>query len=120
MRVGKGYTKTQVLEAIETSGGIMAVVQRRLGCASWETARKYVEKWKETQGAFLAEGCIINDLARSVVIKDIQEGNVQTAKWWLERRVREEFSDKAGITPPPESAAPEDNTLRIEIDDSTE
>ena len=44
--MGKGYTKTQVLEAIETSGGVMAVVQRRLGCASWETARKYVEKWK--------------------------------------------------------------------------
>lgn len=117
--MGKGYTKTQVLEAIETSGGVMAVVQRRLGCASWETARKYVEKWKETQAAFLAESCIINDLARSVVIKDIQGGNVQTAKWWLERRVREEFSDKAGINPPSENIAP-DNTLRIEIDDSTE
>ena len=117
--MGKGYTKTQVLEAIETSGGVMAVVQRRLGCASWETARKYVEKWKETQAAFLAESCIINDLARSVVIKAIQGGNVQTAKWWLERRVREEFSDKAGINPPSENIAP-DNTLRIEIDDSTE
>lgn len=117
--MGKGYTKKQVLEAIETSGGVMAVVQRRLGCASWETARKYVEKWKETQAAFLAESCIINDLARSVVIKDIQGGNVQTAKWWLERRVREEFSDKAGINPPSENIAP-DNTLRIEIDDSTE
>lgn len=117
--MGKGYTKTQVLEAIETSGGVMAVVQRRLGCASWETARKYVEKWKETQAAFLAESCIINDLARSVIIKDIQGGNVQTAKWWLERRVREEFSDKAGINPPSENIAP-DNTLRIEIDDSTE
>ena len=117
--MGKGYTKTQVLEAIETSGGVMAVVQRRLGCASWETARKYVEKWKETPAAFLAESCIINDLARSVVIKDIQGGNVQTAKWWLERRVREEFSDKGGVTPPPENIV-SDNTLRIEIDDSTE
>ena len=117
--MGKGYTKTQVLEAIETSGGVMAVVQRRLGCASWETARKYVEKWKETQAAFHAESCIVNDLARSVIIKDIQGGNVQTAKWWLERRVREEFSDKAGINPPSENIAP-DNTLRIEIDDSTE
>ena len=117
--MGKGYTKAQVLEAIETSGGVMAVVQRRLGCASWETARKYVEKWKETQAAFVAEGCIINDLARSVIIKDIQEGSVQTAKWWLERRVRGEFSDKAGIASPPESTAP-DNTLRIEIDDATE
>ena len=117
--MGKGYTKKQVLEAIETSGGVMAVVQRRLGCASWETARKYVEKWKETQAAFHAESCIVNDLARSVIIKDIQGGNVQTAKWWLERRVREEFSDKAGINPPSENIAP-DNTLRIEIDDSTE
>ena len=117
--MGKGYTKKQVLEAIETSGGVMAVVQRRLGCASWETARKYVEKWKETQAAFHAESCIVNDLARSVIIKDIQGGNVQTAKWWLERRVREEFSDKAGINPPSENIAP-DNTLRIEIDDTTE
>ena len=58
MRVGKGYTKTQVLEAIETSGGVMAVVQRRLGCASWETARKYVEKWKETQAGIVNSSAV--------------------------------------------------------------
>lgn len=89
--MGKGYRKDEVLEAISNSGGIMTTVQQRLGCKSWETARKYVEKWADTREAWETENCHTDDLAQSVVIKDIQGGNVQTAKWWLERRRRKAF-----------------------------
>jgi len=30
--------------------------------------------------------------ARKVLIKAIEEGDISTAKWWLERKARDEFS----------------------------
>ena len=85
------FTKKQVLEAISNSGGVMSAVQQRLGCKSWATARKYVEKWADTREAWTTENSHADDLAQSVIINDIKSGNVQTAKWWLERRRRKEF-----------------------------
>lgn len=95
----------------------MSVVQQRLGCKSWRTARTYVEKWAETQEAWESENEVTDDLAQSVIIKDMQNGNVQTAKWWLERRRRKAFciSDKAQITQQYEET--DDNELTIEIMD---
>lgn len=117
IRMGKRYTKAQILEAISKSGGVMSVVQQRLGCKSWRTARTYVEKWAETQEAWESENELTDDLAQSVIIKDMQNGNVQTAKWWLERRRRKAFciSDKAQITQQDEET--DDNELTIEIMD---
>ena len=110
------FTKKQVLEAISSSGGVMSVVQQKLGCKSWATARKYVEKWSETREAWATENSRADDLAQSVIINDIKTGNVQTAKWWLERRRWKEFyiSQRIQI----EEANIEDDTeLKIEIMD---
>ena len=95
----------------------MSVIQQRLGCNSWETAKKYVFKWAETREAWETENEYTDDLAQSVIIKDMQSGNVQTAKWWLERRRRKAFciSDKAQITQQDEEA--DDNEITIEIVD---
>lgn len=95
----------------------MSVVQQRLGCKSWRTARDYVEKWAETREAWESENEHTDDLAQSVIIKDMQNGNVQTAKWWLERRRRKAFciSERANIEQTDEEN--EDNDLTIEIVD---
>lgn len=95
----------------------MTAVQQRLGCNSWETAKKYVLKWAETQEAWETENEHTDDLAQSVIIKDIQSGNVQTAKWWLERRRRKAFciSERTNIEQTDE--ADDDNELTIEIVD---
>jgi hypothetical protein len=116
--VGKGYTKTQVLKAISNSGGVMTVVQQRLGCNSWETARKYVDKWAETRERWETEKKHTDDMAQSVIIKDIQSGNVQTSKWWLERRRRREYAlDQRALVGAQENESDEDTELRIIIDD---
>jgi hypothetical protein len=40
----------------------------------------------------------VDDLAESIVIKSIQEGNTGDAKWWLERRRRDKFAQRQEIT----------------------
>lgn len=117
MRMGKGYTKRDVLEAIMNSGGVMSTVQKRLGCRSWETARKYVEKWADTRDAWVNENRHTDDLAQSVIIKDMQNGNVQTAKWWLERRRRKEFCLEKHIQQEFDFDEETDNDIKIEIVD---
>ncbi|MCM1232082.1 MAG: hypothetical protein NC489_18325 [Ruminococcus flavefaciens] len=117
--MGNRYSKAQTLEAISNSGGIMSTVQKRLGCKSWETARKYVEKWADTREAWNNENQHTDDLAQSVVIKDIQGGNVQTAKWWLERRRRKAFCLEKYIQQELDFNEQEDTELKIEIVDGT-
>jgi len=36
--------------------------------------------------------------AISLIVKSIDEGNVNSAKWWLERKCKEEFSLRSEIT----------------------
>lgn len=116
--MGKGFTKEQTLQAISNSGGIVTTVQQRLGCKSWETAKRYIEKWSDTREAWETENCHTDDLAQSVLIKDIQNGNVQSAKWWLERRRRKEFYiSHYGAAEQQETDDAEDNDLTIEIVD---
>ena len=115
--MGERFTKKQVIEAISNSGGVMSAVQQRLGCKSWATARKYVEKWADTREAWATENSHADDLAQSVIINDIKSGNVQTAKWWLERRRRKEFYLAQRMLFE-ELESDDDTELKIEIVDS--
>ena len=118
--MGERFTKKQVLEAISNSGGVMSAVQQKLGCKSWATARKYVEKWADTREAWATENNHADDLAQSVIINDIKSGNVQTAKWWLERRRRKCFYLTQRMLFE-ELESDEDTELKIEIvDDKNE
>lgn len=38
------------------------------------------------------------DIARRVVAKRVQRGDVDTAKWWLERKNKREFSTRSELT----------------------
>ena len=114
--MGERFTKKQILEAISNSGGIMSAVQQKLGCKSWATAKKYVEKWADTREAWATENNHADDLAQSVIINDIKSGNVQTAKWWLERRQRKDFHlDQRMLFEELEND--DDSELKIEIVD---
>lgn len=85
MRSGRrGYTKEQVLAAIEGSGGIMSAVAKRLGC-DWNTAKKYVSRWVATRAAFRAEREKVLDLAETTLLKSIKDGDAASAKWMLSR-----------------------------------
>ncbi len=83
----KQYTKEIVLEAIKGSGAITQVIAGRLKC-SWDTARKYINKWEETRIAYKNEEEIILDMCESAIYNSIKDGNTQDAKWMLVMRAK--------------------------------
>ena len=89
--------KEMVLEAIKGSGGIVSTVSKRLGCA-WSTARTYIDKWEDTQKAFLDEREAILDMAEGVIDNSVKDGNTQDAKWVLSTLGKDRgFSEKTQI-----------------------
>ena len=90
---GQRFTNKQFETAITGSGGIIATIARRVGC-SWHTAQTRIDKSPALSQMFEDEASTIDDLAESVVIRSMQEGDVGTAKWWLERRRRGKYATR--------------------------
>ena len=87
------YSAAQFETAIKDSAGIIATVARRVGC-DWHTAEKRIFNNERLNRLFEDEASKVDDLAESVVIKAMQEGDVGAAKWWLERRRRGKYATK--------------------------
>ncbi len=81
-------TKKATIDAILNSGGIMSTIAQKLGVA-WSTAKIYVEKWPESKQAFEDERNKIIDMAESVLVKSIKNGDTQDAKWLLSRLAKD-------------------------------
>lgn len=67
------YTEVEVLDAIKDSGGIVAEVQRNLGCLHRYTVDKYVNKWASTRRAFSDEAESMLDEAESKMYEMIRD-----------------------------------------------
>lgn len=91
--MGKHFTVKQFETAIPGSGGIIATIAGRVGC-SWHTAQTYLRDSPTLARLYEDEASKIDDLAESVVIKAMQEGDTNVAKWWLERRRRAKFATR--------------------------
>jgi len=76
----KAYKKETVLEAVVKSAGVMEYVAQKLGC-SWDTAKKYVNKWEETKEAFSIAECKLHTIAYQSFHKAIKGGE----RWAVER-----------------------------------
>ena len=76
------YTAGQFIEVIPGSGGIITTIASRIGCA-WHTAKRYITKYATVQQAYQDECAKVVDKAESVIIKSLQDDDVQTAKWYL-------------------------------------
>lgn len=76
------FTKAKVLKAIENSRGSVTVISKRLGC-SWHIGKKWVDKWEDTQIAWKDELEKNIDKAESNIYDSLEEGDVQTSKWFL-------------------------------------
>ena len=94
--MGKHYTVKQFESAIPGSGGIIATIAGRVGC-SWHTAASYLKDSPTLARMYEDEASKIDDLAESVVIKAMQEGDINAAKWWLERRRRSKFATRQEV-----------------------
>lgn len=76
------YTEDETLAAIAGSCGLVSLIARKLGC-SWDTARKYVDRWKATRIAIEAEHGQTLDLAESKLFEAIQRGEPWAVKFYL-------------------------------------
>lgn len=104
-----------VLEAIEGSGGVKAVVARRLGVTR-KTLNGYLAKWVTAELALKQEEKSVGDIAKSIIVGNLRAAyNAQQeaaanknwaaavvdsgdAKWWLRMKLRDEFSERQELT----------------------
>lgn len=85
------------INAMPGSGGIIATIAKRVGC-DWHTAKKYISEYRTVADAYADECETVNDLAVSKIIEAINEGDIATAKWWIARKRKDEFSERAEVT----------------------
>ena len=109
--MGKHYSVKQFEAAIPGSGGIIATIARRVGC-NWHTAASYLKDSPTLARLYEDEASTIDDLAESVVIKAMQEGDINAAKWWLERRRRAKFATRHELGGP--DGGPVEHVIRFE------
>ena len=81
-------TADEVLKAIKASGGVKATIAKRLNVTR-QTVDNYLNRWSTVRQAYIDEKAGIDDLALSVVIEDITKKNVETAKWWISKKLDE-------------------------------
>lgn len=80
--MARNFTKKTVLKAIKDSYGVVGTIAGRLGC-EWNTARRYIEKWPETQQAVLDERESYLDMTENACIDRIKNGDGQMIRFVL-------------------------------------
>ena len=115
-RKRKHYKKGEILTAVKGSGGIITTIALALGC-DWHTAKANIDRCEEAREAYRDELETGLDLVEGKAFEQARGGDGAMIRFILATKGR---ARGYGDTPPPESVAPEDNTLRIEIDDTTE
>jgi transposase-like protein len=79
------YTTQDFIDAIPGTGGIVSAIARKVGC-DWATANKWVNEYPTVKRVYDAECESMLDLAESVILKNIKDGDTADAKWYLTKR----------------------------------
>jgi hypothetical protein len=79
------YTVADFEPHIAKSGGIISTIASRVGC-EWSTARRHIDESPTLTRMYNDECESVLDLAESVLIKSIQGGDTQDAKWLLTKK----------------------------------
>lgn len=79
----KHYRKSEVIQAIKASGGLMKNVAKALDC-SVGTVRDYLDKNQDLQELMAHEMNSTLDLAKDTITQAIKDGDIGAAKWYLE------------------------------------
>ena len=91
------FTAKQFINAIPGTAGIIDSIAKKVGC-DWHTAKKYIEEYSSIKEAYNDEVERVSDLAATVVIKAIRDGDIPTAKWYLTKKRKDEFGDAVDVT----------------------
>jgi len=116
------YKAEDFIIAIKGSGGVIAVIAHRVGCA-WNTAEKYILTYPTVKAAYGNERESVTDMAESVLVRNLQLAAEQQksgqivdtgdARWLLARRRKAEYSERQEVT----GAGGGEITLKIIYDD---
>ena len=80
--MARNFTKKIVLKAIKDSYGVVGTIAGRLAC-DWNTAKRYIDKWPETQQAILDERESYLDMTENACIDRIKNGDGQMIRFVL-------------------------------------
>lgn len=97
-RQGSKYSAQDFIDAIPGTGGIISAIARKVGC-DWKTADSWVNGFPTVRRAYDAECEAMLDLAESVLLKNIKEGDTSDAKWYLTKKgKRRGYGDSMELT----------------------
>ncbi|MFZ6022314.1 MAG: hypothetical protein ACOYT9_02490 [Patescibacteria group bacterium] len=93
MAQGKRWNKKQIIELIEPYLRLGMSVTKACSCVgfSQSTVATWLKTDEELRLKFTALQKESSNIARTVVIQKMQQGDVAAAKWWLEKKERDEF-----------------------------
>lgn len=83
--MGKRYRASDFIDAIPGSGGIISTIAKRVGC-DWSTAKIAIDSTPTVKAAYDNECETVLDMAESVILKSIKDGDSGDAKWYLTRK----------------------------------
>lgn len=81
----------KIIAAIKGSGGIKSTIAERLD-VTWATVHTWVTTVPHLRDVYEDERERVVDMAESVLMRAIQSGNATDAKWYLERRRKDQYS----------------------------
>lgn len=91
------YRAEDFIRAIPKSGGIISTIASRVGC-SWPTAKKWIDEKPTVRAAYDAECERVLDMAEGVIMKSIEQGETQDAKWYLTKKGKGRgYGDKVDV-----------------------
>ena len=82
------YKAEQFINAIPGTGGIISTIAKRVGC-DWHTAKRYINDYATIAKAYKDECEAVLDMAESILIGNIKDGDSSDAKWYLARKGRD-------------------------------
>jgi hypothetical protein len=96
--MAKQYKAQDFIDAIPSSGGIISTIARKLSC-SWDTVNRAIKDYPTVKSAYDNECEKVLDMAESVLLKNIENGDSADAKWYLSRKgKRRGYVERSEVT----------------------
>lgn len=109
------YKATDFIVAIPGSGGIISTIAKRVGC-DWWTARRAIDSMPTVKEVYDSESETVLDMAESVLLKNIKEGDSADAKWYLSRKGKARgYVERQEMTGPDGSAIQTSTTAVVNV-----
>lgn len=92
------YNASEFIKAIPKTGGNITKIAKKMGC-DWHTVNNAIKKHPTVNRAWKDEREKVNDAAEDVLVTAIvKDKDKSTAKWWLIRMRKDDFSERMELT----------------------